>query len=153
MLQGNQNVLIKLCFKQREYIAWKLFGNKKTVQLGWQVGEMDSLWAASVRYVSKFNSVVSSSLKDYQDNTRETKGRRRYGFTTLSSSNCLTWSFIESKILCFIRSIVPCLFVSSPPKRSKKSLSWFSKVSLVVVGEKEWKLRDVRFGNKINVLE
>ncbi len=41
--------------------------NKKTCQLGWKVGELDMLWSASVRYVSKFNSGISSSYKDYQD--------------------------------------------------------------------------------------
>ncbi len=36
-------------------------------QLGWQVEECDTLRTASVRYVSKFKSGISSSYKDYQD--------------------------------------------------------------------------------------
>ena len=67
MLQENPMVLIEFCLKQKEDIACKFFGNKKTGQLGWQVGELDMLWTASVRYVSKFNSDISSSYKDYQD--------------------------------------------------------------------------------------
>ncbi len=69
ILQENQMVLNKFCWKQNEDIAWKLFDtkNKKTGQLGWQVGELDTTWTASVRYVSKFNSGISSSYKDYQD--------------------------------------------------------------------------------------
>jgi hypothetical protein len=39
----------------------------KYPQLGWQVGECDTLWTASVRNVSKFKSGISSSYKDYQD--------------------------------------------------------------------------------------
>jgi hypothetical protein len=50
-------------------MAWKFFGtnNKKNRQLGWQVGEYDTLWTASVRYVSKFKSGIPSLYKDYQD--------------------------------------------------------------------------------------
>ncbi len=62
-------VLIKFCLKQNEFMAWKWFGTntKKSCQLGWQVGELDSLRTASVRYVSKFKSGISSLYKDYQD--------------------------------------------------------------------------------------
>jgi hypothetical protein len=69
MIQENQLVLIKFCLKQNEDMAWKLFGTniKKSHQLGWQVGELDSLWTASVRYVSKFKSDISSFYKDSQD--------------------------------------------------------------------------------------
>ncbi len=69
MIQENQSVLIKFCLKQNEVIAWKFFGtnNKKNPQLGWQVGECDTLWTASVRYVSKIESGISSLYKDYQD--------------------------------------------------------------------------------------
>ena len=40
MIQENQLVLIKFCLKQNEDMVWKLFGtnNKKSHQLGWQVG-------------------------------------------------------------------------------------------------------------------
>jgi hypothetical protein len=49
--------------------VWKFFvtNNKKNPQLGWQVGECDILWTASVRYVSKSKSGISSLYKDYQD--------------------------------------------------------------------------------------
>jgi hypothetical protein len=49
-------------------MAWKFFGtnNKKNPQLGWQVRECDTLWTASVRYVSKFKSGISSSYKGYR---------------------------------------------------------------------------------------
>jgi hypothetical protein len=69
IIQDNQLVLIKYCLKQNEDMAWKLFGtkNKKNRQLGWQVGELENLWSASVRYVSKFNSGIFSLYKDYQD--------------------------------------------------------------------------------------
>ncbi len=70
MIQKNQLlVLIKFCLKQNEDMAWKFFGtnNKKNCQLGWQVGECDTLWTASVRYVSKLKSGISSLYKDYQD--------------------------------------------------------------------------------------
>jgi hypothetical protein len=69
MIQENQMILIKFCLKQNEDMAWKLFGtnNKKSRQLGWQVGELDSLCTASVRYVRKFQSGISSLYKDYQD--------------------------------------------------------------------------------------
>jgi hypothetical protein len=45
MIQENQLVHIKICLKQNEDMAWKLFGtnNKKSHQLGSQVGELDSL--------------------------------------------------------------------------------------------------------------
>jgi hypothetical protein len=69
MIQENQLVLIKFCLKQNEVMVWKFFGNnnKKNCQLGWQVGECDTLWTSSVRYVSKFKSGISSLYKDYQD--------------------------------------------------------------------------------------
>jgi hypothetical protein len=69
MIQAKQLVLIKFCSKQNEVMAWKFFGtsNKKNCQLGWQVGECDTLWTASVRYVSKFKCGISSLYKDYQD--------------------------------------------------------------------------------------
>jgi hypothetical protein len=62
MIQENQLVLIKFCLKQNEVKAWKFFGtnNNKNCQLGRQVGECDTLWTASVRYVSKSNSGISS---------------------------------------------------------------------------------------------
>jgi hypothetical protein len=66
MLQGNQTVLIKFCINQREDTAWKFFGKKKTGQLGWPVGEIDSLWTSSVRYFRQFNAGISSSYKEYQ---------------------------------------------------------------------------------------
>jgi hypothetical protein len=74
-IQENQLVLIKFCLKQNEVMAWKFFGtnNKKNCQLGWQVGEYDTLWTASVRYVSKFESGISSSYKDYQDTYKRHK--------------------------------------------------------------------------------
>jgi hypothetical protein len=55
MNQENQLVLIKFCLKQNEVMACKFFGTniKKNCQLRWQVGECDTLWTASVRYVSK----------------------------------------------------------------------------------------------------
>jgi hypothetical protein len=74
MLQENQTVLIKFCLNQRKDIAWKFSGNKKTGQLGWQVGKLDSLWIASVSYVSTFNSGTSSSYKVYQGTP---KGEKR----------------------------------------------------------------------------
>jgi hypothetical protein len=85
MIQENQLVLFKFCLKQNEVMAWKFFrtNNKKNPQLGWQVGECDTLWTASVRYVSKFKSGISSSYKDYQDTKREARGRKQCGFTTL----------------------------------------------------------------------
>jgi hypothetical protein len=54
MIQENQLVLIKLCLKHNEVMTWKFFGtnNKKNCQLGWQVGEWDTMWTDSVRYVS-----------------------------------------------------------------------------------------------------
>ena len=69
MIQENQLVLIKFCLKQNEVKAWKFFGtnNNKNCQLGRQVGECDTLWTASVRYVSKFKSGISSLHKDYKD--------------------------------------------------------------------------------------
>ncbi len=70
IIQENQLVLIKFCLKQNEDMARKLFGTKnkeKSTQLGWQVGELESLWSASMRYVGKFDSGISSSCKDYQD--------------------------------------------------------------------------------------
>jgi hypothetical protein len=69
MIQQNQMVLIKFCLKQNEVMAWKFFGtnNKRSRQLGWQVGECDTLWTASVRYISMFKSGISSLYKDYQD--------------------------------------------------------------------------------------
>ena len=69
IIQENQLILLKFCLKQNEDMVRKLFGtkNKKTRQLGWQVGELDNLWTASVRYVSKFKSGISSLYKDYQD--------------------------------------------------------------------------------------
>jgi hypothetical protein len=50
-------------------MAWKLFGtkNKKTRQLGGQVGELDIMWSASFSCVSKLNSDIFSLYKDYQD--------------------------------------------------------------------------------------
>jgi hypothetical protein len=50
-------------------MAWKFFGtnNKKSRQLGWQVGELDNLWTASVRYVSKLKPGITFLYKDYQD--------------------------------------------------------------------------------------
>jgi hypothetical protein len=68
MIQENQMLLIKFCLKQNEDMMWKLIGtiNKKSCQLGWQVGELNSIWTASVRYVNKFKSSISSSYKDYQ---------------------------------------------------------------------------------------
>jgi hypothetical protein len=76
MIQENQSVLIKFCSKQNEVMAWKFFGtnNKKNPQLGWQVGESDTLWTASVRYVSKFKSGISSLYMDCQDTY---KGHKR----------------------------------------------------------------------------
>ena len=69
MNQENQLVLIKFCLKQNEVMAWKLFGTnkQKNCQLGWQVGELDNLWTASVRYVSEFKSGITSLYKDNQD--------------------------------------------------------------------------------------
>ncbi len=69
MIQENQLILLKFCLKQNEDMARKLFGtkNKKTHQLGWQVGELETLWSVSARYVSKCNSCISSLYKDYQD--------------------------------------------------------------------------------------
>jgi hypothetical protein len=69
MIQKNLLVLIKFCLKQNEVMVWKFFGTKikKNCQLGWQVGECDTLWTASVRYVSKFKCGTSSLYKDYQD--------------------------------------------------------------------------------------
>jgi hypothetical protein len=69
LIQVNQLILIKFCLKQNEDMAWKFFGtnNKKSPQLGWQVGELDSFSTASVRYVSKFKSGISSLHKDYKD--------------------------------------------------------------------------------------
>jgi hypothetical protein len=69
MIQENQLVLFMVCLKQNEVMAWKFFGtnNKKNPQLGWQVGECDTLWTVSERYVSKFKSGISSLYKDYQD--------------------------------------------------------------------------------------
>ncbi len=122
MLQKNQTILIKFCLSQREDIAWKFFGNKKTGQLGWQVGELALLWTASVRYFSKFNLDNSSSYKDCQVTDKGIRGKIQCGFTTLSSSNCATQSFIKSKALCFIMTIVSCLFIASPIKRSKNTL-------------------------------
>jgi hypothetical protein len=77
MIQENQLVLIKFCLKQNEVMAWKFFGtnNKKNYQLGWQVGECDTLWTASVRYVSKFKSGISSLYKDYQDTYKGDKSK------------------------------------------------------------------------------
>jgi hypothetical protein len=54
--------------------------------------------------------------------TCERRGRRQCGFTTLSSSNCSTQSFIKSKALRFITTIVPCLFVGSQTEKSKNIL-------------------------------
>jgi hypothetical protein len=69
MIQQNQLVLIKFCLKQNEVMVWKFFGtnNKRSRQLGWQVGECDTLWTASVRYISMFKSGISFLYKDYQD--------------------------------------------------------------------------------------
>ncbi len=69
LIQQNQLILIKFCLKQNEDMAWKFFGttNKKIRQLGWQVGELDNLWTASVRYVSEFKSGITSLYKDNQD--------------------------------------------------------------------------------------
>ncbi len=57
MIQESQLVLIKFCLKQNEVMALKFFGrttnNKKSCQMGWQVEELDNVWTASVRYVSK----------------------------------------------------------------------------------------------------
>jgi hypothetical protein len=66
MIQGNQLVLIKFCLKQNEVMAWKFFGtnNNKNPQLGWQVGECDTLRTASVRCISKFKSGISLLYKD-----------------------------------------------------------------------------------------
>jgi hypothetical protein len=85
MIQENRLVLIKFCLKQNEVMVWKFFGtnNKKNPQLGWQVGECDALWTASVRYISKFKSGISSLYKDTKTRTRETRGRNQCGFTTL----------------------------------------------------------------------
>ena len=68
-IQENQLVLIKFCLKQNEVMACKFFGTniKKNCQLRWQVGECDTLWTVSERYVSKFKSGISSLYKDYQD--------------------------------------------------------------------------------------
>jgi hypothetical protein len=60
MIQENQLVLIKFYLKLNEDMARKLFGtnNKKSHQLGWQVGELGSLWIASVRYVSGRKGII-----------------------------------------------------------------------------------------------
>jgi hypothetical protein len=78
MIQENRLVLIKFCLKQNEDMVWKLFGanNKKSRQLGWQVGELDNLRTGSVRNVSKFKSGITSLYKDYQDTN---KGDKRKG--------------------------------------------------------------------------
>jgi hypothetical protein len=75
MTKEKQLALIKFCLKQNEDMAWKFFGtnNKKSCQLGWQVSELGNLWTASVRYVSKLKSGITSLYKDYQDTYKEGK--------------------------------------------------------------------------------
>ncbi len=51
---ANQRILIKFFMNQREDIVWKFFGNKKTGQIGWAPGKLDSIWTSSVHSVKQF---------------------------------------------------------------------------------------------------
>jgi hypothetical protein len=57
--------------------------NKKIQQLGWLVGELDNLWNASVRYVSKFKSGFLLCTRITKTRTRAARGRNQCGFIIL----------------------------------------------------------------------
>jgi len=67
----NQRILIEFCILQREDIAWKLFGNKKTGQKGWAPGKLDSIWTLSVRFVKQFSDGGVSSSHNYGEKRNE----------------------------------------------------------------------------------
>jgi hypothetical protein len=121
MIQENQLVLIKFCLKQNEVMAWNYLGtnNKKICQLGWQIGECDTLWTTSVRYVSKFKSGISSSYKDYQDTYTRDKRKKSMWIHHFVILPLFHPKFLKSKPQNFFMTIIPLLFVSSPPTNSK----------------------------------
>jgi hypothetical protein len=93
MIQKNQLVLIMFCLKQHECMAWKSFGTNKHRQLGWQVGECDSLLSASVRCVSKFKSNIFCVL----GLSRHIQGREEEGVNV--DSQLLILPFFHPKFL------------------------------------------------------
>jgi hypothetical protein len=127
MIQENQLFLIKSCLKQNECMAWKFFGtnNKKNPQLGWQVGKCDTWWTASVRYVSKFKSGISSSCKDYQDMYKGDKRKESMWIHHFVILQLFHPKLLKIESAEFLHNNHSFLFISSPPTTSN-----FIKISL-----------------------
>jgi hypothetical protein len=127
MFQENQLVLIKFCLKQNEVMVWNFFGtnNKKNPPLGWQIGECDTLWTASMRYVRNFKSDISSSYKDYQDTYKGDKRKESMWIHHFVILQLFHPKLLKSKAQNFFTTIIPLLFASSPPTTSN-----FIKISL-----------------------
>ncbi len=93
--------------------------NKKNCQMGWQVGECDTLWTASVIYISKFKSGISSMYQDYQDTNKGDKRKESMWILHLVILQLFHPKFLKIKAQNFFTTIIPLLFIRSPPTNSK----------------------------------
>jgi hypothetical protein len=123
MIQKTHFVIIKFCLKQNEVLAWKFFGtnNKQNCQLGWQVGECDTLWTVSVRYVIKFKSDIFSLFKDNQGMCKGDKRKETMWILHFVILQLFHPKFLKIKSADFFTTIIPLLIISSLPTNSKNT--------------------------------